>query len=89
MTTTLNHRELVKKISEKNGISAYRVEKVFEALADELHDADADTVIKIRGVGSFTKKEVPSREVYVPSTGSTTQSTAHSDIKFRPVKNLR
>lgn len=92
----MNKTELVKKLSQKAGISQVKAADVVDALFDARKgkgiiatELDAGRKIIIPGFGSFFTRRRKAREGRNPSTGSKIKIPARTYPVFKPGKTLK
>lgn len=85
----MNKTDLVKKMSEKAGLSQADSKKALEAALDAIKEALAagDSVTLI-GFGTFSVTERPARQGINPRTKETIEIPAKTVAKFKPGASL-
>lgn len=85
----MNKTDLVKKISEKAGLSQADSKKALEATLDAVKEAlAAKDSVALVGFGTFSVSERPARQGKNPRTGEIIQIAAKNVAKFKPASSL-
>lgn len=85
----MNKTDLVKKISEKAGLSQADSKKALEATLEAVKEAlAAKESVALVGFGTFSVAERPARQGKNPRTGEVIQIAAKNVAKFKPASNL-
>lgn len=80
----MNKTELVKKISEKAGLSQADSKKALEATLDSIKEAlAANDSVALIGFGTFSASERAARQGKNPRTGEVIQIAAKKVAKFK------
>lgn len=83
-------RELATAVADKLDVPAGTVHRVLDAalalLVDELLQAGR---LEWRGLGTFTVRTYPPRQIHNPTTGKTIELPARSSVAFKPSTQIR
>lgn len=87
----MNKNELLKKISEKAGISQENVNKVLNAFVEVTvpEVRDNGETISLPGLGTFKQKLTEAREGRNPMNGEKVQIKASRNITFKPQSSVK
>lgn len=86
----MNKKELIKELSNKNGLTRKDNELVLESLIETIYDvlAEGDKV-HIAGLGSFSSRKRDERTMVNPRTGKEVKVTESVVPSFKAGKKLK
>lgn len=85
----MNKTDLIKKISEKAGLSQADSKKALEATLDSIKEAlAADDSVSLIGFGTFSVVERPARQCRNPRNGEIINIEAKKAAKFKAGASL-
>lgn len=83
-------RELAAAVSDKLGLPAGTVHRVLDTALALLVDQLLKTGrLEWRGLGTFTIRTYPPRQIHNPATGKTIKLPARSSVTFKPSTRIR
>ena len=86
----MSHKDYVKMIAERTGMSAYSVDKIMREASSILgEELSAGNSVRVRGVGTFDVIEQPARKLFVPSTGEQRGLPARLAPRFKAAADLK
>lgn len=82
--------EMISRLAARTGTSKAEAQRLLEAWIEALshHLAIGDTVV-LRGVGTFSTREVHARRGHRPTDGEALEIPARRQVTFRPSQGLR
>ena len=86
----MNTRAFTARIAERTNLFASTVEQVLiEALAELRQELVKTGRFEWRGLGTFTVRSYPARQIHNPSTGAIATLPARRSVAFKPSQKIR